>query len=99
MTASGSDGRVARHIHIKGKVQGVWFRARTVEQAQALGLDGWVRNRIDGSVEAVAAGQADAVDELIARCHQGPSAARVDRVTAEDVPGEIPAGFIQRATI
>lgn len=97
--SDGSEGHIARRIHIKGKVQGVWYRGWTVEQAQALGLDGWVRNRIDGSVEAVAAGPADKVGVLIARCHEGPSAARVDRVTVEETPGIVAAGFSQKATV
>ena len=92
-------GRVARRIHVKGKVQGVFFRAWTVEQALALGLDGWVRNRHDGSVEAVAAGPADKVEELIARCRQGSPASRVDAVHVEETLGVVAAGFVQKATV
>jgi acylphosphatase len=92
-------GRVARRIHIKGKVQGVWYRGWTVDQANELGLDGWVRNRIDGSVEAVVAGPADKVEALIARCHEGPPAAQVDKVIVEDTPGVVAAGFTQKATV
>jgi acylphosphatase len=92
-------GRIARRIHIKGRVQGVWYRGWTVDQARALGLDGWVRNRHDGSVEAVAAGPAARVEELIARCHQGPPAARVDSVTVEETPGVVAAGFVQKPTV
>lgn len=96
-----SDGadRIARRIVVKGKVQGVFFRAWTIEQATELGLDGWVRNRIDGSVEALAAGPADKVEELIARCHKGSPPSRVDRVIVEDTPGITAAGFTQKPTV
>ncbi|WP_016744480.1 acylphosphatase [Rhizorhabdus wittichii] len=95
---SGADrpDRIARRIHVKGKVQGVWFRAWTVEQAAELGLDGWVRNR---SVEAVAAGPADRVEEMIARCRRGSPASRVDAVDVEDTPGVVAQGFTQKPTV
>jgi len=64
MSGGETPDRIARRMHVKGKVQGVWFRAWTIEQASELGLDGWVRNRHDGSVEAVAAGAPDRIDEL-----------------------------------
>lgn len=88
-------GWVARRCHITGKVQNVWFRAWTVEQAEMRGLKGWVRNRVDGSVEALFAGPADKVADMIAVCHQGPKAARVAAVDAADFAGEIPNGFAQ----
>ena len=91
--------RTAVRVRISGKVQGVWFRAWTREQAQALGLDGWVRNLSDGSVEALFAGPAEAVERALAACHRGPSAARVAAVTPTPVaPDEIAAGsgFAQR---
>jgi acylphosphatase len=94
-----ADDRVARRLRIHGRVQGVWYRGWTVEQARALGLDGWVRNREDGSVEAVAAGPAAQVEDLIARCHQGPAAARVDRVEVEETPGIVAEGFNQKPTV
>lgn len=93
------EARIARRIHVKGKVQGVWFRAWTIEQATELGLDGWVRNRNDGSVEAVAVGAAGKVEELIARCRQGSPASRVDDVIVEETPGIVARGFIQKATV
>ena len=99
MSPQGAGPRIARRIHIKGKVQGVWFRGWTVDQAKALGLDGWVRNRIDGSVEAVAAGPAPKVEALIALCRQGPPAAQVASVTVGDMSGEIATGFSQRPTV
>ncbi|MBI5499684.1 MAG: acylphosphatase [Deltaproteobacteria bacterium] len=67
-------------IRIHGLVQGVWYRASTVEEARRLGLGGIVRNLPDGSVEAVATGPRDRLDALIAWCRQGPPAARVDTV-------------------
>ena len=65
------------HVMISGTVQGVWYRAWTAEQAARRGLDGWVRNRRAGEVEAVFAGPTAKVDEMIAACHEGPPAARV----------------------
>ncbi len=94
-----SEDHIARRIHIKGKVQAVWFRAWTIEQATELDLDGWVRNRLDGSVEAVAAGPADKIEELIARCHRGSPASRVDKVIVEETPGIVAAGFTQKPTV
>lgn len=85
-------------VQIEGRVQGVWFRAWTVQEASRRGLAGWVRNRRDGSVEAVFAGPTAQVDDMIAACHRGPPAAQVTRVTGapeSDVP---PLGFEQRPT-
>lgn len=90
--------RIARRIHVRGRVQGVWFRAWTVEQANDLGLDGWVRNRQDGSVELVAAGPADRVEQLIARCRRGSPASQVASVDVEDTPGVVARGFTQKPT-
>lgn len=67
-------------LEIYGRVQGVFYRASTREKAQELGLCGWVRNRRDGSVEAVAEGPDEMVDELVQWAHTGPTQARVDRV-------------------
>lgn len=71
---------VVRHVLIRGTVQGVGFRYWTRRTATARGLEGWVRNRRDGSVEAVFAGPEQVVAEMIALCHRGPEAARVDTV-------------------
>jgi acylphosphatase len=65
---------------VKGRVQGVYFRASTVQQARHLDLTGWVMNRHDGSVELVAEGRSDNIEDLIAWCRQGPQGARVDKV-------------------
>ena len=92
---SQSDGVVARRCRISGKVQNVWYRAWTVEQAEARGLRGWVRNLSNGDVEALFVGSADKVADMIQACHQGPKAARVTNVAVEDFAGDIPGDFTQ----
>ena len=72
-----------RHVTMRGRVQGVGYRAWVEHQATAHGLEGWVRNRRDGSVEAVFAGPEDVVSKMIASCRRGPSSARVDGVEDE----------------
>ena len=76
-------GNIAVHARIEGRVQGVWYRAWTVEQATKRGLTGWVRNCTDGTVEAVFCGPVDVVTSMIAACHDGPTHARVDRIHEE----------------
>jgi acylphosphatase len=88
----------ARRLRIHGRVQGVFFRAWSADLARALGLRGWVRNRADGSVETLVAGDEQAVERLISQCRTGPPAARVDRIDIEEAQGEIPAGFDTRPT-
>lgn len=86
-------------VQITGKVQGVWYRAWTVDEATKRGLRGWVRNRRDGSVEALFAGDDATVDDMVKACHEGPPLAEVDAVAVEDAGGEtVPAGFDQRRT-
>ena len=89
-------GTLALRVRIEGRVQGVWFRGWTADEARRLGLNGWVRNRRDGSVDALFSGPEDAVREMAALCHDGPPAARVTAVieTAEEAPSEA-AGFVQ----
>jgi acylphosphatase len=77
-----SSACVCQLVRVEGRVQGVGFREACVEQARALGVTGWVRNRRDGSVEAMLQGPADAVARLQAWLQRGPPGARVDRVTA-----------------
>lgn len=89
---------VSARVRIHGKVQGVWFRGWTVAQASGLSINGWVRNRFDGSVEAVFSGPEAAVREMVARCHRGPDAARVERVEEAAEPGPVAAGFVQLPT-
>jgi acylphosphatase len=72
-----------RQVTITGRVQGVGYRAWVEHRARAHGLEGWVRNRRDGSVEALFAGPAEVVADLIARCRRGPSSARVEAVQDE----------------
>jgi len=97
MTAVGS--RRAVRVRITGRVQGVWFRAWTVEQAVSRGLSGWVRNRADGSVEAVFVGDGTQVDAMLAACRQGPSAAQVDAVSVTEEPHPpTEPGFHQKPT-
>ena len=68
------------HVLILGRVQGVWYRAWTVEEARKHQLDGWVRNRRDGAVEAIFYGPSDLVTEMIVACRAGPPLARVDDI-------------------
>jgi acylphosphatase len=75
---------VIRHVMIRGRVQGVGFRYWTTCEAIRLGLAGWVRNRRDGSVEALFVGSAEVVAKMVARCRMGPESARVDVI--EDQP-------------
>ena len=72
---------ITLRVCIMGRVQGVWYRAWTAEQATARELCGWVRNRRDGSVEAVFSGPESQVEEMIATCYQGPPSARVEGIT------------------
>ncbi len=76
-------GNIAVHARIEGRVQGVWYRAWTVEQARKRDLTGWVRNRNDGTVEAVFCGPVKVVQSMIDACHEGPTHARVDRIHEE----------------
>lgn len=73
-----------RHIVVRGRVQGVGFRAFVEVEALRYGLEGWVRNRRDGSVEAVFAGSAEIVQAMLEACRRGPSQARVDTLDDRD---------------
>jgi len=84
------DGMVRRRVLVQGRVQGVFFRGATERRARALGVAGWVRNRPDGSVEAVFEGARHAVEAALAFCREGPPGAHVDRV---DVSVEAPEGL------
>jgi acylphosphatase len=85
--------RIRRRVVVSGRVQGVAFRAGTRAEARRLGVDGWVRNRADGRVEAVFEGDARAVAVLVAWCSQGPRFARVAEVEVSDEAPEGLAGF------
>ncbi|WP_434405516.1 acylphosphatase [Sphingobium sp. DN12] len=89
---------VARHLMILGRVQGVFYRNWTVETARSLGLTGWVRNRMDGSVEALVQGEADVVDQFITLALDGPPAAKVARIEATNAPVEALNDFEKKPT-
>jgi len=72
--------KVRVHVLIEGRVQGVFFRASTRDEARARGLAGWVRNRADGRVEAVFEGDKTVVDNMLAWCRKGPPYSYVDNV-------------------
>lgn len=87
------------NVRISGRVQGVGFRWWTRDQAGRLGLRGWVRNRRDGSVEAVFIGPAATVEEMVALCHEGPPAARVETVVTQPWDGLGVTDFRSKPTL
>lgn len=92
-------GRIAIKVRIHGKVQGVWYRGWTEGEANRLGLHGWVRNRIDGTVEALFVGDDTQIETMLALCHEGPPAARVEKVVTEPAQGIAPARFDVKPTV
>lgn len=86
------------HLLVSGRVQGVFFRASTREQAMALGLTGWVRNLPDGRVEIVAEGPRDRLDALVSWCREGPPFSRVEHldVSWEQFRGEFSSFGVTR---
>jgi acylphosphatase len=86
------------HLTINGRVQGVYFRASTVQQARLLGLTGWVTNRADSSVEVVAEGEREQLKKLVNWCRSGPPGAQVRDVLAKwlDSKDEFQVFFIKR---
>ena len=85
--------RIRAHVFVSGSVQGVYFRATTRDRAREVGVDGWVRNLDDGRVEAVFEGPRADVETMVAFCHEGSSAARVDDVAVEYDDPEGERGF------
>ena len=83
----------AVHVTIHGRVQGVGYRAWVEDEAGSLGLSGWVRNRRDGTVEAVVSGDAAAVQTFVVLCRDGPRAALVFDVKSEPYDGPLGNGF------
>jgi acylphosphatase len=84
------------HYVVHGRVQGVFYRASVQQTARRLGLCGWVRNCDDGTVELIACGDKPELDELESWLYQGPTHARVDRVTASEIPQQEFDGFLVR---
>jgi acylphosphatase len=91
-------GDLAVRVRIRGRVQGVAYRYWTVEEAGARNLRGWVRNRSDGSVEALFIGPAAMVEDMIDACRSGPPAARVTGIEREAAEDSGEAGFDQLPT-
>jgi acylphosphatase len=83
---------MARHLTIHGRVQGVGYRASMIDEARRLGVTGWVRNRRDGTVEAVVSGDDAAVAAIVAWARRGPPGARVAGVAVEEADGSF-SGF------
>ncbi len=80
-------------VVVAGRVQGVWYRAWTEKQAKALGLDGWVRNRRDGTVEAVFSGDGAVVESMLKALWEGPPLANVSAVDSFEHSDPVEAGF------
>ena len=93
------EGHKAVRLIISGRVQGVWFRGWTVEQAKGFSLDGWVRNRADGTVEALVVGSEQDVDRMIECCREGPRLALVNNIEIQEAMGITPRGFTQKPTV
>jgi acylphosphatase len=91
--------RLTKRIRVHGQVQGVWFRDWTIREAKSLGVDGWVRNRRDGTVEALIAGDAQILDAMIGRLRVGPPKARVDRVEIDASDEIVACGFFRASTL
>src|SRR5262249_9152042 len=91
-------GDITVTVRLPRRVQGVWFLAWTVEQASLRRLRGWVRNRRDGGVEALFAGPAAMVDDMIGACWQGPPSASVEAVEVTPAAPHAEAGFTMLPT-
>jgi acylphosphatase len=89
-----SDARA--RVVIRGRVQGVFFRAETRDRARSLGLRGWVRNVPDGTVEAVFEGERERIESLLVWCRRGPALADVDDVEVQWEPPAGEVGFAAR---
>jgi acylphosphatase len=90
---SGEEGRVTRRIVVEGRVQGVGYRYFVASEAAALAVAGWVRNRFDGSVEAVLQGVPASVDAVVAWARRGPPAARVAQLDVSSATGELDRSY------
>ena len=87
---------IARRLTVYGRVQGVFYRDWTVENARELGLAGWVRNQPDGTVAALLQGEPGTVREMVERMRSGPPRARVERIEEAEAEAEELAGFARR---
>ena len=92
-------GRKCLRVVISGRVQGVWFRGWTIDEATRRGLDGWVRNRLDGTVEAVFAGAPESVGDMVEACWVGPPLAQVHQVAQYPYDEAVEPGFHHRPTV
>jgi len=90
---------IARTVRIEGKVQGVFFRGWAIGAARAIGVSGWIRNRLDGSVEAYVVGEGGLVDRFTDRLREGSPASRVDQVDIAEAPVHAYDGFTQHSTV
>jgi acylphosphatase len=93
------EATISIRLRILGRVQGVWYRGWATRRARELELSGWVRNRQDGSVEALLCGDESRVRAMIEQCRTGPPAARVERVIEEPVEERSGGGFRQLPTV
>jgi acylphosphatase len=91
--------RPAARLRIEGRVQGVGYRWWAVREAERLALEGWARNRADGSVEVLAIGPNEALDAFERACREGPPAARVAAVVRSPAEDDGSTGFSQRETL
>ena len=80
------DNKVRKHIYISGRVQGVGFRANARQKAQIYGVNGWIKNLLDGRVEAVVEGEGESVQQMIKFLKRGPSFANVTNINIDDEP-------------
>lgn len=94
-----TEARLTVHFRAEGEVQGVGYRAFVEMNAAELAIDGWVRNRQDGSVEAVFQGNSDSIAEIIERCRQGPPAAVVTSIVVTEEAAGALRRFIVRPTV
>ena len=93
------DGWKSVRLMIRGRVQGVSYRYWTVTEATARGLDGWVRNRSDGSVEMLIAGPDETIKNMLGACTQGPEGAQVANIDIHNVTVAPPAGFSRKPAL
>jgi len=89
----GNRNHCCRLFLVSGRVQGVFFRASTQQQALHFGLAGWAKNLADGSVEVLACGQKEALNQLADWLHKGPRLARVDHLSEQSYSGDAPDDF------